>query len=282
MLLAFGAVIAAMFLSSYETLARLPMGVAATIGFLGPLGLAVAHARRLAHLLWLALALGGVLLLTPELFSSGARSLIGLAWAALSALSWAGFVVLSGRVSKAIPGLRGLAVASLVAALTLVPYAAFEGGVDRLDPAAGVAIFLIALTTTILPLALEFSALRRMSPRSYGVLVSTEPAWPHSSARRCSARRWGWARRLGLGWSASPRSAWSSPTAEADHDGDGHGRAAAVRPQDPSRPKDNAKLPLNLRFKGWVANRFRRAVWQNICIVCSGRVGPPARRRHCV
>ncbi len=177
LLAGFGVVMAAMFASSYETLARLPMGVAATIGFLGPLGLAAAHARRLVHGVWMVLAVAGVLLLSPEVFAAGAGSSVaGLCWAVLSALSWAGFVVLSQRVAKAVPGLRGLAVGMGFASLVLAPYAALSNAAWHVTPAVFGYVFLVAALTTTVPLALEFSALRRISRRGYGVLVSTEPA----------------------------------------------------------------------------------------------------------
>ena len=177
LLMAFGAMMAVMFASSYETLARLPMGVAATIGFLGPLGLAAAQARRLAHVLWTILAVGGVLLLSPEAFAASANSsLTGLCWAVLSALSWAGFVVLSQRVATAVPGLRGLAVGMAFATLALAPYAAVSGVAWHVTPEVFGYVFLVAALTTTVPLALEFSALRRISRRGYGILVSTEPA----------------------------------------------------------------------------------------------------------
>ena len=177
LLLAFGLVMAVMFASSYETLARLPMGVAATIGFLGPLGLAAAHAQSWAHAIWMALAAGGVLLLSPGIFAAGVgSSLAGLSWAALSARSWAGFVVLSQRVAKALPGLRGLAIGMAVATAALLPYALVTEDTWHATPAALGYIFLVAALTTTVPLALEFSALRSISTRGYGILVSTEPA----------------------------------------------------------------------------------------------------------
>ena len=196
----YGAVIAAMFLSNYEALARLPMGVAATIGFLGPLSLAVAQARRLVHALWAALAVVGIVLLSPDLFAGGwSASVPGLCWAIVSALSWASFVVLSPRVARAVPGLRGLALAALVATAVLAAYAGLGSSSLRLTGPALATGFAVALLTAIVPISLEFLALRRLSSRTYGVIVSTEPAVAAVAGAALLGQALGWPETLGIG-----------------------------------------------------------------------------------
>ena len=150
-----------MFLSNYEVLARLPMGIAATIGFLGPLGVAILHSRRWLRFAFIAMALAGVLL-APDLLARGAAvSGAGLAWGVVSALVWAGFIVLSPRVGAAIPGLRGLALAMAGAALMMLPYALLRGSLSRADaPSLGVAL-VVAAGTAVLP---HLTGVHRLAP----------------------------------------------------------------------------------------------------------------------
>jgi inner membrane transporter RhtA len=173
-LLLFGLVIAAMNLASYQAIARIPLGIAVTIAFIGPLSLAVAASRRRRDLLWVGLAALGVALLSPEI--GEALDPLGILFAAGAAAGWAGFILLSKRVGGAIPGGGGLAMGMTVAALVAAPFGLATGGLARLDPAQLALAFAIALLSQALPLSLEFAALQRLSPRLYGILVTLEPA----------------------------------------------------------------------------------------------------------
>ncbi len=174
LVLLFGTVLGLMFMSFYQALARVPMGVASTIEFTGPLTLAVIHSRKLSHFLLIALAAVGILFLTPEI---GPRlDLVGVGFAALSALCWALFVVLSKRISRTFSSVHGLALGTAFAAVLLAPFAIHDGGLGHatLVGVGGAAV--VALLSTVIPLSAEFSALRHMSARTYGILVTLEPA----------------------------------------------------------------------------------------------------------
>ncbi|WP_395017899.1 EamA family transporter [Dongia sp.] len=174
LVLAFGIVDVAMVLPFFLALERIPLGIAATVAFLGPLGLAVATSRRLIHFLWIGIAALGVALLTPDI---GAElDPLGLFYAAIAALAWAAFVPLSKKTGAIFPGNQGLALGMSVSALLLLAPALMEGSIaaaGALDLAGALGVSLIGV---VLPLVLEFQALQRMSARTYGILVTLEPA----------------------------------------------------------------------------------------------------------
>jgi inner membrane transporter RhtA len=170
----FGLSIACMNLSIYAAIDRIPLGVASTLEFVGPLGVAIVGSRRPLDVLWVALATAGVFLLAP--IQGTTLDPVGVGFALLSGLFWSGYILLSAPAGRAMPGGAGLALGITVAALIMAPFGISQGGTALLNPwvlAVGVAA---GLLTTVVPYSLEFAALRRMSPRVFGVLMSIEPA----------------------------------------------------------------------------------------------------------
>lgn len=160
----------------YLAFERIPIGVAVTIEFLGPLLVALVQVRRARDVLWPLLAFAGVALLGAE---SGAGSLdpIGLLVALGAALCWAGYILTSADVGRRVRGLDGLSVAMLVAAALIVPIGAPQAiAAVALDPLLLVVFALVGLATSALPYSLELQALRRMPTRVFGVLSSLGPA----------------------------------------------------------------------------------------------------------
>jgi inner membrane transporter RhtA len=172
MLLLFGCVIGAMNMCFYGAIARIPLGIAVAIEFVGPLGLAALTSRRLVDFVWIGLAVLGLALLTPSIGTDLDPVGVGLALAA--GAGWASFVLISPRVAGAV-GSAGLAVAMLVAALFTVPFEIAAGGLGHLDPALLAGALAVGVLSTALPLSLEFEALTRMSARAYGIIVTLEP-----------------------------------------------------------------------------------------------------------
>ncbi len=169
----FGLVLAAMNLSFYAALDRIPLGAAVTIEFVGPLAVAVAGSRRLLDGLWVVLAGAGVLLLT----SGGAvADATGVGLAALAGVFWAGYIFASQRVGRLIPGSAGLALALGVGAVALLPVGVRAGGSALLQPRVLAAGLAVALLSSAVPYSLELAALRRLSTGVFGVLMSLEPA----------------------------------------------------------------------------------------------------------
>ncbi|MEJ2288877.1 MAG: EamA family transporter [Deinococcales bacterium] len=172
-LLLFGAVLAGLNLFFYEALARLPLGVVATIEFAGPLTVALAGTRRVLDLLWVLLAAAGILLLAP--IGGAPLDPVGLAFAAAAATCLGLYIVVGGRLGRSIPGLQGLALAMAVAAVLLLPVGTLRAGASLLRPGLLALGLAVALISTIVPFSLEFEAMRRMRPRAFGVLLSSEP-----------------------------------------------------------------------------------------------------------
>jgi inner membrane transporter RhtA len=173
--LAFGAVLAAMNLSFYAAIDRIPLGPAVTVEFLGPLLLAVAVSRRRLDVVWAVVAGLGVVALS---WQSGASGLdpVGVGLAALAGACWAGYIVLSQRLGAAAPGLAGLAVAVAAAALVAAPFGLAQGGLRLLEPRTLLLGAAVGLLSSAVPYALELMALRRLAAGTFGILMSIEPA----------------------------------------------------------------------------------------------------------
>lgn len=171
--LAFGASLALMNWAIYQSFARVPLGVAVTIEFIGPLTLAVLGSRRPRDLAWVVLAAVGVLLLG---FDGDDLDAAGVAFALVAGAAWAAYILLSARTGRHWDGLDGLAVASVVAALLLTPFAIGTGGEDLLDPRILLIGAAVGLLSSVIPYSCELVALRSLSPGVFGILMSLEPA----------------------------------------------------------------------------------------------------------
>ena len=169
-----GTAMAGMNLVFYLSLRTVPLGVAVTVEFVGPLLLALAQTRRLLDLGWAVLAASGVLLLGLD--TSSGIPLSGLVLALVAGLFWAGYILASARVGQVLPGLDGLAVALCVASVLVLPFGA-QGASAVLDrPLLLVGGLAVALLSSVVPYGLELTALRRMPTRVFGILMSLEPA----------------------------------------------------------------------------------------------------------
>ncbi|MDP9867371.1 MULTISPECIES: EamA family transporter [Streptosporangium] len=173
---AFGVTLGVMNLSFYEALARLPMGIAVAIEFLGPLGVAVAASRRRLDLLWVALAGSGVVLLAPWGTAASRISWAGIAFALVAAVCWAGYILLSAAVGQRFPGTTGLSFAMIVSFLLIAPVGIGTGGADLLRPELLLIGLGVGLLSSVIPYSIELEALRRMPKQVFGILMSLEPA----------------------------------------------------------------------------------------------------------
>jgi inner membrane transporter RhtA len=174
--LLFGGVLAAMNFSFYQSLDRIPLGVAVTIEFIGPLAVALIGSRRLIDLLWVALAGAGIVLLAPTgLFGGISLDPVGVGLALLAGVFWGCYILLSARVGQSFSGISGLALAMAVAAVLLVPIGIFGAGSVLLNGRFLLLGAGVALLSSVLPYSLELEALRRLPSRIFGVLMSLEP-----------------------------------------------------------------------------------------------------------
>ena len=172
---AFGLVLGGMNWSFYEALDRLPLGVAVTIEFVGPLFVAVAGSRRLVDLVWVVLAGAGVVLLALRGSHQGVHAL-GVFLALVAAACWAFYILLSKRVGAVFARLDGLAVALGVGTLLVIPAGIAEGGSALGRPSVLFGGVAVALLSSLIPYSLEIVALRRLSAAAFGLLMSLEPA----------------------------------------------------------------------------------------------------------
>ena len=173
-LLLYGAILGAMNLAFYGAIERIPLGIAVAIEFIGPLGLAVVTSRRVRDFVWIGIAILGIALLTPQI--GGTLDPLGVALAGAAGLCWASFIVMSQRIGRALPGNSGLAIGMAVAALVVLPVELVVGGLGNLDLGLLLAALAVAVLSTAMPLTLEFEALKRMTARAYGIIVTMEPA----------------------------------------------------------------------------------------------------------
>lgn len=156
----------------YASIARIPLGVAVTVEFLGPLLLAATTGRRARDFAWIAVALAGILLI-------GFNSLdpLGIVFALVAGAFWAAYILSSARVGAAVDGQGGLAVAFLVGALVQVPAGFHGAGVILADPTLIGWMALTALFGSLVPYALGLGALRRLPVGVFGILLSLEPVF---------------------------------------------------------------------------------------------------------
>ena len=175
----YGVSIAATNAFFYAALARLPLGTAVTIQFLGPLTLSAALSRRVRDLGWVLLAVIGVAILGLAghgTTAGGSLNLVGVVFALVSGAFWAMYIVTGARASAAVPGRGGLAVALAVGTLVLLPFGAHGASHIVVQPHVVLLALGMALLASVLPYSLELAAMRRAPKRVFGILLSLEPA----------------------------------------------------------------------------------------------------------
>jgi inner membrane transporter RhtA len=168
-----GAVTAVLTMTFIEALARIPLGTASAIEFLGPLGVAAARSHRRSALVWPALAMAGVIGLTEPWH--GRLNLVGVGFAAAAACGWAGYILLTQHVGAELDGLQGLAMSLATATVVAAPVAAWPA-LRGLTPGIAMQGLGLAALVPLLPFTLELMALRRMSIAAFGTLMALEPA----------------------------------------------------------------------------------------------------------
>lgn len=170
----FAAILAAVNLTFYEALDRLPLGIAVTLEFVGPLGVAVLGSRRRRDLLWVLLAAVGIVLLSD----GGGEGIdtLGAVLALAAGAGWGLYIVQSARLGQSYPGLGGLALAMAIATMLVAPFGIAQGGAELVTPSNLAVGLAVGLLSSAIPYALEFEALRRLPNAVFGVLMSLEPA----------------------------------------------------------------------------------------------------------
>jgi inner membrane transporter RhtA len=185
---AFGVTLAVMNFSIYQSFARIPLGIAVTVEFLGPLAVAVVSSRHVIDLLWVGLAGLGVALLADggARLAGGAAAagshggpglaVSGVAFALVAAAAWAAYIKLSASTGRRLSGSSGLVIAMIIAAIVVTPPAVAAGRAALLRPGVLAAGAVIGLLSSVIPYRFELEALQRIPARVYGIWVSLAPA----------------------------------------------------------------------------------------------------------
>jgi inner membrane transporter RhtA len=170
----FGLVLAAMNMTFYHALQRIPLGIAVTLEFVGPLGVAVLGSRRRLDLVWAALAIAGILALTHG--DAHGLDPLGVILALVAGGCWGAYILVNARVGQAFPDASGLALAMCVASIVSLPIGIAEGGTQLLSLRALALGVAVGILSSAIPYTLELEALRRIATHVFGVLMSLEPA----------------------------------------------------------------------------------------------------------
>lgn len=174
LLAALGASIGGMNLFIYLAFARIPLGVAVTLEFIGPLSLALMLSRKPADFIWAFCAGAGVLLLTPL---TGAKlDHQGILYALIAGGCWAAYARLAAIAGARMSGGKALTIAIAIAAVLLLPLGIIGASSRPFTLEIILIGFAVAIASTVIPFTLEFEALRRLHPRTYGILTSLDPA----------------------------------------------------------------------------------------------------------
>jgi inner membrane transporter RhtA len=170
----FGLVLGGMNLCFYESVQRLPLGIAVAVEFVGPLGVAVAGSRRALDLLWVAMAAVGIVALTHD--GGHPVSALGVGFALAAGALWAAYILLNARLGRAFSDGSGLTLAMCVGFVALLPFGVAEGGGNLLSAESLALGAAVGVLSSALPYSFEMEALRRIAPPVFGVLMSLEPA----------------------------------------------------------------------------------------------------------
>lgn len=210
-LIGLGLSVAGVILFFYFAIARLPLGVAIALQFLGPLGVAVFGSRKLSDLLWAAMAAVGVWLLVGVGVAGQALDPVGIAWGLCAGACWAAYIL----VGRGVSGSYGVATAGLsvaIAAVAVLPVGLAKAAAGLFSPEILPYALLVALMSTAVPFALEFFAMPRMPARTFAVFTSLEPAFGVLSGLVLLGERLSLTQTLGISLviGAAAAAAWSS------------------------------------------------------------------------
>lgn len=171
--LGYGVTLGLMNLCFYLALARIPLGIAVTISFLGPLAVALAGSRRWLDAFWAVLAAGGVVLLME---GRADLNLAGYLFALATGTFWGLYILVGAALGRHTTQGNGLALGMAVAALVAVPFGVADSGTALIQPWVLIAGIGVAMLSSVIPYSLDLEALRRLPPRVFGILMSLEPA----------------------------------------------------------------------------------------------------------
>jgi len=175
-LIFYGLSLGLMNLSFYYALERIPLGIAVALEFTGPLAVAIFSSRKTVDYLWAILAGIGIVLLLPFEATEKSLDLLGIFFALFAGLCWALYIVFGKRAGNDLKGGEASTMGMLVAAAVVIPFGLVIDGPKLFNPSVLPLILVVAFFGSALPYTLEMFALKKMPQRTFGVLMSLEPA----------------------------------------------------------------------------------------------------------
>lgn len=171
----YGGCLSAMNLIFYYAIQRIPLGLGVAVEFIGPLGLALISSRKLLDVVWALLACAGIILIVP--WQNNGVDILGLALAMLAGLFWAFYIIMGGKVSKAVKKGDALSVGMCIATFVILPVGILTGDLNVLN---GHLLLLgsgVALLSSAIPFTLDLIALGKLPSKTFSILMSLQPAF---------------------------------------------------------------------------------------------------------
>ncbi|NMO15294.1 threonine/homoserine exporter RhtA [Pyxidicoccus fallax] len=172
----YGAALGGMNMTFYLALERIPLGIAVAIEFTGPLAVALLSTRRPIDFVWAFLAVAGILMILPLAESSKALDWVGVFWALVAGTCWAFYILFGQRAGASVHGGTATSLGMVTAALLVCPFGVARAGTQLLDVSLLPMALAVAVLSSALPYSLEMIALKRLPARTFGILMSLEPA----------------------------------------------------------------------------------------------------------
>jgi inner membrane transporter RhtA len=158
----------------YAAIERIPVGIAVAIGFWGPMALALHRSRRALDVIWVGLAIAGILLFTP--LANASFDTLGVLFAVVAGAGFGATLVFSSRLGRIIGGVPAAGLAMLVSLPVLAPLSFGTGLIGALSTEFVVRMLFVGVLINIFGFAIEYTALTRVRPSLYAILISLEPA----------------------------------------------------------------------------------------------------------
>ncbi len=174
-ILFYGASLGTMNLLFYMSLRTIPLGIAIAVEFMGPLAVAMWASRKLRDFIWIGFAVLGLLLLLPIREGASQLDLVGILYALAAAVCWALYIIFGQQAGK-MHGGQATSLGMTVAALVALPFGVAHAGLEMFNPKLLMAALGIAIMSSVIPYSLEMISLKRLPPKTFGVLLSMEPA----------------------------------------------------------------------------------------------------------
>lgn len=197
--LVYGLSLGGMCLLLYQALATIPLGVAVALEFTGPLAVSLLGSRRLPDFAWVALAVAGIGLLLPLTEAVAGLDPVGVGYALGAGLCWFLYIVYGQKTGESVHGGTATAVGMSVAAGLALPFGLAEAGAALFEPAVVPVALAVAVLASVVPYSLEMIALQRLPARTFGILMSLEPALGALFGLALLGERLAWTQWLAIG-----------------------------------------------------------------------------------